>query len=89
MSFRLLILFLSDAGAGSLERCPGSLPASAAVGCPSTAEGVGALFSPVEAAAYSVSVWVLCLISVELQYGLCTWFPPGSSNTPAAHTECS
>ncbi|XP_038014562.1 bcl-2-like protein 1 isoform X1 [Motacilla alba alba] len=38
MSFRLLILLLSDAGAVSLEHCPGSLSASAAVGCPSTAE---------------------------------------------------
>lgn len=90
MSFRLLIPLLSDGEPGPWSTARGLSLFQQQWGVPAQQKGwVGALFFPVETAAFLFVSGLLCLISVELWYGLYTWFSPGSSDTPAAHTGCS
>lgn len=62
MSVFLIIVLLSETGAGSPSHHPGGLSIAAATGCPTTADGVGVsnvlfFFSPMWKLQFSVHVW--------------------------------
>lgn len=90
MSVFLIILLLSETGAGFPPALPGVSPHFSSNGVSHHSRRGGreqrALFAPCGSCSFLYVFGVLHLISSQLPYGLCTWFTPGSSDTPAAHS---